>query len=306
MKGHPDGAGDQRKNRPFRPDPKAAGRPRRAVVASGPSPPFLDGTRHSTGHARPHPPTDPRAWPFRRRCGSCPLRACQMSGGERTRTADLYIPRTEHQRPPDRRNRSSFARPSRAQTALRGRHGGREWPLSWEFFGGGERTRTADFHVAKMDRRNPVNSTYANSPLLTCGSTRHHAAARGSSDAPVRARDAPETRVNPSPRDTQLSRLVCRTDPVLWGSTGIRKFAPDRAPRTCPNADRAWLLSSRTGGISGVFSVVWVLRVLLMHIPGVMDGIVDHATGDGANAEGRPVTSTAGSKPGRTRHSVER
>jgi len=51
---------------------------------------------------------------------------CQMSGGERTRTADLYIPRTEHQRPPDRRNRSSFARPSRAQTALRGRHGGRE------------------------------------------------------------------------------------------------------------------------------------------------------------------------------------
>jgi hypothetical protein len=85
LKGHPDGAGDQRKNRPFRPDPKAAGRPRRAVVASGPSPPFLDGTRHSTGHARPHPPTDPRAWPFRRRCGSCPLRACQMSGEREAR-----------------------------------------------------------------------------------------------------------------------------------------------------------------------------------------------------------------------------
>jgi len=48
---------------------------------------------------------------------------CQMSGGERTRTADLYIPRTEHQRPPDRRNRSSFrapvARPNRFARAPR-------------------------------------------------------------------------------------------------------------------------------------------------------------------------------------------
>ena len=60
-----------------------------------------------------------------------------------------------------------------------------------ECLGGGERTRTADFYVAKMDRRNPVNRTYANSPLLACGSTRQHAAARGISDAPVRARDAP-------------------------------------------------------------------------------------------------------------------
>jgi len=196
-----------------------------------------------------------------------------------------------------------FARPSRAQTALRGRHGGREWPLSWEFFGGGERTRTADFHVAKMDRRNPVNSTYANSPLLTCGSTRQYAAVQTRPFAPV---TRPKRGSIHPRRDTQLNRLVCRTNPVLWGSTGIRKFAPDRAPRTRPNADRAWLLSSRTGGISGIFSVVWVLRVLLIHIPGVMDGIVDHATGDGANAEGRPVTSTAGSKPGRTRHSVER
>jgi hypothetical protein len=57
--------------------------------------------------------------------------------------------------------------------------------------GGGERTRTADFHVAKMDRRSPVNRTYANTPLLACGSTRHHAAVQ---TRPRRARDAPETR----------------------------------------------------------------------------------------------------------------
>lgn len=66
------------------------------------------------------------------------------------------------------------------------------------------------------------------------------------------------------------------------------------------------LIPSRTWGIWGVRSVLGVLRVLLLHIPGVMDGIVDHITGESVNAEGRPVTSTAGSKPGRTRHSVER
>ena len=26
----------------------------------------------------------------------------------------------------------------------------REYPLTWEFFSGGERTRTADFHVANV------------------------------------------------------------------------------------------------------------------------------------------------------------
>ena len=83
-------------------------------------------------------------------------------------------------------------------------------------FGGGERTRTADFHVAKRARRNPVNRTYANSPLLACGSTRQYAAARGRMRNFRRARSRPEQRINPSgSRHPTDSPRRCRSDPAV-------------------------------------------------------------------------------------------
>jgi len=70
--------------------------------------------------------------------------------------------------------------------------------------------------VAKRARRNPVNRTYANSPLLACGSTRQYAAARGRMRNFRRARSRPEQRINPSgSRHPTDSPRRCRSDPAV-------------------------------------------------------------------------------------------
>ena len=101
--------------------------------------------------------------------------------------------------------------------------------LNWEFFGVGERTRTADLHVAKKDRRNPVNRTYANSPLLTCGSTRHHAAVQmrpfaSSAEGQFVRVEAP---------DRSSSKMLLRAVDLVWLTQPMGPLSPRREGSFC-------------------------------------------------------------------------
>jgi len=72
-----------------------------------------------------------------------------------------------------------------------------------------------------MDRRNPVNRTYANSPLLACGSTRHEwqgAAVQTRPFAPVE---------RPEPRGQFIP--VATLNSAAWSAAQIRRFGAEES-----------------------------------------------------------------------------
>jgi hypothetical protein len=82
-----------------------------------------------------------------------------------------------------------------------------------------------------------VNRTYANSPVLACGSTRQHTPGCGSSDAPVRSRDAPaaegQSMRNKTP-DRLASEVPLRPVDLARASTGADRLSGRRSVHVHP------------------------------------------------------------------------